>query len=67
LRKTLQAKKIMTIEEIEKQISIIKETLQDSVLSPVEKQGLWGEQERLENKLNELLVEQGVELNSWDW
>jgi len=57
----------MTIEEIEKQISIIKETLQDSVLSPVEKQGLWGEQERLENKLNELLVEQGVELNSWDW
>ena len=57
----------MTIKQIEKQISIIKETLQDSVLSPAEKQGLWSEQERLENKLNELLAEQGVELNSWDW
>ena len=67
MRKTLQAKKIMTIEEIEKQISIIKETLQDSVLSSAEKQSLWSEQERLENTLNNLLVEQGVELNSWDW
>jgi len=57
----------MTIEEIEKQISIIKETLQDSVLSSAEKQSLWSEQERLENTLNNLLVEQGVELNSWDW
>mgnify|MGYP003977181625 CR=1 FL=1 len=53
--------------QIEKQISIIKETLKDSVLSPAEKQGLWSEQERLENKLNELLVEQGVEVNAWDW
>tara|TARA_R110000824_G_scaffold669_6_gene4189 strand:- start:1264 stop:1482 length:219 start_codon:yes stop_codon:yes gene_type:complete len=30
-------------------------------------QNLWSEQEKLEDELNELLVENGVEINTWDW
>jgi regulator of replication initiation timing len=55
------------IQELEKQISIIKETLKDSVLSSAEKQDLWSEQEKLEDKLNNLLVESGVEIQPWEW
>ncbi len=55
------------IDRLEIEISVIKETLKDCVLSPAEKQDLWSEQEKLEGKLNELLMSQDVELNSWDW
>jgi hypothetical protein len=54
------------IDRLEIEISVIKETFKDCVLSPAEKQDLWSLQEKLENKLNELLMNQGVELNSWD-
>ena len=64
------------IKELENGIAKIKGILKANslkisknlvVLSASEKQNLWGQQEKLENELNELLVENGVELNSWDW
>ena len=54
------------IDRLEIDISIIKETLKDCVLSPAEKQALWSEQEKLENKLNECLMDQGIEIQPWD-
>jgi hypothetical protein len=36
-------------------------------LSASEKSDLWSEQEKLEDKLNCLLLDEGVEINSWDW
>lgn len=54
------------IDRLEIDISIIKETLKDCVLSPAEKQDLWSEQEKLENKLNECLMDQGIEIQPWD-
>ncbi len=54
------------MEKLEKEISIIKETLKDCVLTPAEKQDLWSEQEKLENKLNELLMNQGFEIQPWN-
>jgi hypothetical protein len=55
------------IARLELDISIIKETIKDCVLTPAEKQDLWSEQEKLEWKLNECLMDQGVEINAWDW
>ena len=55
------------IARLELDISIIVETIKDCVLTPAEKQDLWGEQEKLESKLNECLMDQGVEINTWDW
>jgi ribosomal protein S13 len=64
------------IKELENGIAKIKGILKANslkisknlvVLSASEKQNLWSEQEKLEDELNELLVENGVELNSWDW
>ena len=54
------------IDRLEIEISVIKETFKDCVLTPSDKQGLWDEQEKLENKLNELLMDQGVDLQPWD-
>jgi chromosome segregation ATPase len=67
-----------TIKELEKGIAEIKGILKDASLklsrnvgnhslSASEKQDLWSKLEKLEDELNELLVENGVEVNSWDW
>ena len=57
------------IKELENKISHIKGIFKKFHwgLSASRKQKLWSQQEKLENELNELLVENGVELNSWDW
>ena len=53
--------------QIEKEISILREILKDSVLTPAEKQSIWSELERLSNERDDLLREQGVEIQPWDW
>ena len=56
------------IEKLENEIAKIKGIFKNfPLLSASRKQRLWSQQEKLENELNELLVENGVELNSWDW
>ena len=52
--------------QIEKEISILREILKDSVLTPAEKQSIWSELERLSNERDDLLREQGVEIQPWD-
>ena len=64
------------IEKLEKEIAKIKGILKANslklsknlvALSASEKQDLWGKQEKLEDELNCLLLDSGVELQSWDW
>ena len=71
------------IKELEKKIAKIKGILKanslklsknlvgvqalNKILSASEKSDLWSEQEKLEDELNCLLLDSGVELNSWDW
>ena len=54
------------MEKIEKEISILREVLKDSVLTPAERQHIWGELAKLSDERDELLREQGVEIQPWD-
>jgi len=55
------------IQKLEDQLSQVEQKRKVSVQGSQERKDLNDECEKLENELNELLVENGVELNSWDW
>ena len=55
------------IQKLEDQLSQVEAQRKVSVQGSQERKDLNDECEKLENELNELLVENGVELNSWDW
>ena len=60
--------KIAEIKGILKDASLkLSRNVGNHSLSASEKQNLWSKQEKLEDELNELLVENGVEINTWDW
>ena len=54
------------LEKIEREISILRECLKDSFLTAESKAFIWDELEELSAKRDELLVEQGVEIQPWD-
>ena len=55
------------IQKLENKLSQAEAQRKASVQGSQERKDLNDECEKLENELNELLVENGVELNSWDW
>ena len=55
------------IEKLEKEVEKISLECKQSAQGSQERKELLNEWEKLENELFELLVENRVELNSWDW
>jgi hypothetical protein len=71
-------RKIMTIkiEKLENELAKVKGILKANslklsknvvALSASEKQDLWSKLEKLEDEMNCLLLDEGFEINSWDW
>ena len=55
------------IKELEKQLEEIKNQHRQLAQGSVERMRLLHKWEDVENKIKELLLEDGEELNSWDW